>query len=230
MELVFLHWRDLLSGLWITIWVSVATTILATGLGFVIFMFRLSTNTVFRAIAKVYTDVLQNTPYLIVVFIIYFGLPEVGLTLGVYTSAIGGLALYSAAYLAEAFRSGFLAIPREQLQGAAACAFHQRTVTIHIVLPQAIVYSVPAITNQWVRIALNSTVVSILGGGDLLDQARNLAAVTFDVFPFYAIGAIGYWILITPAASFVRRFEHVPKWRRAQLGLPLKQRSPPMAL
>lgn len=223
MELVFLHWQDLLGGFWVTTWVTAATIILATVLGFAVFMLRLSTNTVLRVIAKVYTDVFQNTPYLIVVFIIYFGLPEVGLTLGIYTSAIGGLGLYSAAYLAEAFRSGFLAIPREQLQGAAACAFRERTIITHIILPQATVYSIPAITNQWVRIALNSTVVSILGGGDLLDQARNLAAVTFDVFPFYAIGAMGYWILITPAASLVRRFERVPKWRRAQLGLPLER-------
>jgi len=223
MEVVFRHWPDLLAGFWITTWVTAVTIILATMLGFVVFMLRLSTNPICRAFATVYIDAFQNTPYLIVVFIIYFGLPEVGLTFSAYTSAIGGLSLYSAAYLAEAFRSGYLAIPREQLQGAAACALRASTIFIHIIFPQATVYSIPAITNQWVRIALNSTVISILGGGDLLDQARNLAAVTFDVFPFYAIGAMGYWVLITPAASLVRRCERAPKWRRAQLGLPLRQ-------
>lgn len=226
MELVFRHFPELLAGFWITTWVTVVTIILATSLGFVIFMLRLSPNPVFKVFSKVYIDIFQNTPYLIAVFVIYFGLPEVGLTFSAYTSAIGGLSLYSAAYLAEAFRSGYLAIPREQLQGAAACAFRSTTIFTHIIFPQATVYSIPAITNQWVRIALNSTVISILGGGDLLDQARNLAAVTFDVFPFYAIGAMGYWILISPTASFIRRIERAPKWRRAQLGLPIKQEGP----
>lgn len=223
MESVIANLPALLDGAIVTIEISLTTILLATVLGIVLIVLRMSSSRLVSRIARGYINCFQNVPYLVIVFLFYFGLPEVGIYFGTVSSTIIGLTVYSAAYVAEAIRGGVLAIPKEQLSGAAACALPTRSISFRIVVPQALVYSLPAMTNQWVRIIMNSTVLSILGGTDLLDQTRQLASQTFQVYAFYTVGALGYWLMAAPLTMLMKRIETVPAWRRAQLGLPRRK-------
>ena len=207
----------LLHGIAVTVKAGVLTLLLSTGLGFVVAAMRMSRQLGF--VARAYVELFQNVPYLILVFLMYYGLPELKITLPAVTAAILGLSLYSSAYIAESLRSGVLAVSGGQLDAATASGLKQREIARSIVLNQALVYSLPAVTNQWSRIIKNTTVLAIVGGEDLLFEAANLSAITFAVFAFYAFAGVAYWLLSIPVTTGSRVVERLIPWRRAELGL-----------
>lgn len=218
MELLIEYREQLLSGLWTTILVSLITLALSTAIGISLTALNMTGNTVPKRAVWVYIEVFQNIPYLILIFFFYFGLAEFGLRLSGLEAAVVGLSLYSGAYTAEALRGGMGAVSKGELTAARAAGLRESHIFRTLILPQTVVYSLPSLTNQWVRVIKNTTVLAVIGGGDLLYQVYVLAAQTYEVFTFYAFAAVAYWIIIIPLTRASAHAELVAPWRRAQLG------------
>lgn len=170
---------------------------------------------VLRVAAAVFVEIFQNTPYLLVVLFAYDGLAQVGLRFSALQAGIVGLSVYSGAYMAEAIRSGLLAVDRGQWLAARSSGMGFLQVIRLIVMPQAIAYAIPPLTNQWVRLIKNTSVLAIISGGDLLYQTNQLVSATYIVFPFYLVVAAGYWILTIPLSRAGEYIESCFAWRRA---------------
>lgn len=220
-----LEYREqLLSGVIYTIGVSVVTLLFSTVIGVLLAGLTLSHLPGARLAVTAYVEVFQNIPYLIVVLFFYFGLAEFGVRLSAVQAVVVGLSLYSAAYTAEALRGGISAVSKGELTAARAFGLRESDIFRRLLLPQAVVYALPSLTNQWVRVIKNTTVLAVIGGGDLLYQAYQLAAQTYEVFTFYAFVAVAYWVMIIPLTRLSARAEMLARWRRSQLGIELRPR------
>lgn len=184
-------------------------------IGIVVVVARSAPSRALRSAASVYVEVFQNTPYLLVVLFVYDGLAQIGLRFDALQAGIIGLSIYSGAYMAEAIRSGFLAVDRGQWIAARSTGMGFMQVIRLIVMPQAIAYAIPPLTNQWVRLVKNTSVLAIIAGGDLLYQTNQLVSETYIVFPFYLVVAAGYWLLTIPLTRLGEYAERCFAWRRA---------------
>jgi putative glutamine transport system permease protein len=197
----------LMSGLYITVQTAAATLTLCTILGLLVAGMRLVPAT--KGLAIVYTEFFQNIPYVILVFFIYYGLPSVGIRLGPIATTIIGIGLYSSAYIAEALRTGILAVPKGNSEAGYATGLSQYQVIRYIVLQQGLLYAMPSLMNQWCRALRNVSVMAIIGGQEILFEASQLADSTFLVITYYSIAGFAYWVLSFPIlamGSLVRRF------------------------
>ena len=144
----------LVGGLWLTIQIAIGATVLGLALGLITALARMSPVRPLRWLAVTYIEVIRNTPALVQVFLIYYGLGELGLRLPAFSALILALGVNNGAYLAEIFRGGLLSVRRGQLEAAAALALPSRTTLFGVVLPQAIRSIWPALTNQTIQIVL----------------------------------------------------------------------------
>lgn len=202
----------LLHGMIVTIETALATLLLCTLLGVLVAAARLVPAT--KALAFAYTEFFQNIPYPILVFFMYYGLPEAGLTLGPIAATVIGVGLYSSAYVAEALRSGVLAVPKGNLDAGYATGLGRSQVIRSIVLRQAVIYALPSLTNQWCRALRNVSVMAIIGGQEILFEASQLADKTFEVITFYTIAGFAYWMLSIPITALSGLVERLTPWRR----------------
>lgn len=210
METLVQNIDPLLSGLVVTVQTAAATLVLCTALGLIVAGMRLVPAT--RRLAIVYTEVFQNVPYVILVFFIYYGLPAVGIRLGPIATTILGIGLYSSAYVAEALRTGILAVPRGHSEAGYATGLSQYQVVRHIVLHQALVYAVPSLLNQWCRALRNISVMAIIGGQEILFEASQLADSTFLVITYYSVAGFAYWFLSFPILAAGSLIQNRSPW------------------
>jgi polar amino acid transport system permease protein len=147
-----------------------------------------------RAIA-VYVEVVRNTPFLVQLFFIFFGLPSLGVRLDPVLAAMLAMTLNMAAYTTEIVGAGLDAVPRGQKEAALALGLRPRQVFIKIVLPQALKVIYPALTSQIVIMMLESAVVSQIAVRELTYEADMLQARTFRAFETYFVVTVVYLIL-----------------------------------
>lgn len=212
---VVLRHRDLLAeGLVVTIEASVASLVLSTLGGLVLGLADSAPVSWIRSVSRVYVEVFQNTPYLIVVLFMYHGLANAGLLLSPMGAGVLGLSLYSAAYMAEAIRSGIRSIHRGQWDAARVNGLSYLQIMRRVVLPQGLVYALPPLTNQWVRLVKNTSILAVIAGGDLLYQTNLLVAQTYVVFEFYLLVAAVYLVITVPLSRAAEILERRIAWKR----------------
>ncbi|CAH2409045.1 amino acid ABC transporter permease [Mesorhizobium escarrei] len=147
-----------------------------------------------RAIG-VYVEVIRNTPFLVQLFFIFFGLPSIGVRLDPLLAAILAMTLNMAAYTIEIVGAGLDAVPRGQTEAALALGLRPRQVFVKIVLPQALKVIFPALTSQIIIMMLESAVVSQIAVRELTYEADMLQARTFRAFETYFVVTIVYLVL-----------------------------------
>lgn len=140
----------------------------------------------------VYVEVIRNTPFLVQLFFIFFGLPAIGIRLDPIVAAILAMTLNMAAYTTEIVGAGLDAVPRGQHEAAAALGLQPRQVFVKIVLPQALKVIFPALTSQIVIMMLESSVVSQIAVRELTYEADMLQARTFRAFETYFVVTMIY--------------------------------------
>ncbi|MDQ7843376.1 MAG: amino acid ABC transporter permease [Armatimonadota bacterium] len=197
----------LLWGALLTLAVSAVALILATGLGILGAGMRLSRFAALRTVAAAYVEVFRNTPLLIQIFFIFFGLARVGLRLSALTSGIAALALYTGAYNVEVFRAGLEAVPRGVREAATALGLTPWQRFRFVVLPIAVRIALPALGNNFVALVKNSSLVSTIGVVELTFLARDLEAWTFRSFEVYGLATLIYFGLVIVLAGWLRRLE-----------------------
>ena len=215
------YWSDLLAGAATTFGLSVSATALGFGLGVFCAIVRTGRSAAAARVVGAYVEAIRNTPLLVQIFIVYFGLASLGIRLGAFTAAIAALVINVGAYTSEIVRAGIESIPRSQLEAAQCLALSRWQVLRHVVLPPAIERVWPALTSQYVLLMLASSITSQISTEELTAVANRVQSDTFRSIETYLIVAAAYLAL-----SLVMRvlFWAVGSWafpRRRRLGTPL---------
>jgi polar amino acid transport system permease protein len=197
----------LLHGALLTVLVSLLSFALALVLGLLSGLGRISRLAPLRALTAVYIQFIRGTPLLLQLFFIYYVLPYAGLVLTPFTSAVIGLTLNYAAYMAEVFRSGIQAIPKGQWEAGLASGMSRRVLMRRIILPQAVRIVIPPLGNFFVSIFKDSALVSVITMRDLMFSGELLASATFKHFEIFSMVAAIYFLISYPTAKFVEFVE-----------------------
>lgn len=197
----------LLRGALLTLQVSGLAIGLATLAGVAVAAARSGPVVLLRWLATAFVEVFRNTPLLVQIFFVFFGLPRVGLRLSPFQSGLLASSLYTAAYNAEVFRAGLEAVPRGLREAAAALGLTPRQSFRHIILPVVVRISPPALGNNFVALVKNSSLVSTIGMVELTFVARDLETWTFRSFEVYGMAALLYLGLVLLLVSILRSVE-----------------------
>jgi polar amino acid transport system permease protein len=189
----------LLDGLQITLRITGLSLIMAFCLGLVSALLRLSGAFAARALARVYVELIRNTPLLVQLFFIYFVAAPV-FNIGRFTSAVLALSLFEGAYASEIFRAGILSVHKGQWEAARSLGMSNLETYRYVVLPQAVRRILPPLTGQAVSLVKDSALVSTIAIYDLTMQGRSMIAETYLTFEiWFTIAAI--YLLITATLS-----------------------------
>ena len=199
----------ILDGAVTTVEVTVGALILAIVVGLIVALVRIGGGPASK-LAVAYIEFLRGTPVLAQLFILYFGLVEVGLvTLEPLQAAVLGLGLNGGAYLAEVFRAGIQAIHREQVEAALSLGLTPLNAMRRVILPQAFRIVLPPIGNFSIGLLKDTAVVSAVAAPEIMFRARQLTTETFQSGQIYLIAALVYLGLSLPLSQVVRRLERV---------------------
>jgi polar amino acid transport system substrate-binding protein len=205
-------WRKylplLLRGAVVTVEISVLSMALAVGTGLLLALARMFGAVPVRWAAAAYIEVVRGTPLLIQLYLIYYGLPNLGIRLGAFAAAVIGLGLNYAAYEAENYRAGIQAIPRGQMEAALALGMTRWQALRRVILPQAFRIIIPPVNNDFIALFKDSSLVSVITMVELTKVYGMLATTTYDYIGLGVMTAAIYFALSYPAslaADFLER-------------------------
>lgn len=201
----------ILNGLLLTVIISFISAIIAFVLGIILALIRRSKNFLLKFLAASYVEIHRNTPLLIQLYIYYKGLPNIGITLNPVICGILALSFYTAAFICEVVRSGLSSVANEQYQGARALGLNSFQTYKIVILPQAIRIILPALTNQFINIIKNSSLVSFIAVTDLFYVIYKGAADDFRFVEFFITGAIIYMVLTGIVAFTASKIDNLFK-------------------
>ena len=198
------YWPEFRSGFWVTCRLVAGSFLLAMVVGTLVAAFRIAPNKWLQRLGGLYVEVFRNIPLLVLLFISYAGLRRAGVDIGPWTAGIASLGLYTAAYVAEALRSGVFSVGKGQIEASLSLGFGYPETLRRIVLPQAFRTVIPPLASLTIAMIKNSAIigVSLLALPDILKQARIVQARTFETDVTFFWAAVGYLIL-TGAATVV---------------------------
>ena len=200
--------KFLLSGMGVTIYISVISIIISMIVGFIVAIPSLAKNKFLTYINIGYVEIVRAIPLLVLILWIYYGLPIMtGLSFSPFVSGIIALAISESAFQAEIFRAGINSIKKSQWEAGSSLGltFYKRLRLV--ILPQAIKNILPALGNQFVYVLKMSSLVSIIGIADLTRKANELVVSTYRPLEIYTFLILEYLILILIVSFFVRKLE-----------------------
>lgn len=196
----------LLQGLGVTVSLGAASIALGFAGGLALCLMRLYAPVPLRAAARLYTDVLRSIPILVLLVLIYYALPFVGVRLSSFAAATTALSMVSSAYTAEILRAGIEAIPRGQSEAAAALGLGFVDTLRDVILPQALRIVVPPLTSNGINVLKDTALASVVAMPELLKQATQAQALSANPTPLIG-AALLYLALLLPLVRLVGRFE-----------------------
>ncbi|MGI9335964.1 MAG: amino acid ABC transporter permease [Gammaproteobacteria bacterium] len=200
-----------------TVKVAAGALVLALALGLIVAFARISPLRVLRYPALVYTDVMRGTPALVQLFIIYFGLAEIGIEMGPVTAAIVGLGMNGAAYVGEIYRAGIESLHRGQMEAALSLGMTPVRAMRWIVLPQAVRTMLPPLCNYAITLVKDTAIISTIAAPEIMFEARRMVQATFMHSlsgQIYLWCALFYLALTLPLSQVAKRLEKArQKWQ-----------------
>ena len=210
--IVFRYGPLLLSGLWTTTYICALASLLAVVAGLAVAVLHSVPFHPVKLLCRAYIEVMRGTPILILLFIVYYGGPSIGLTLDAEPVGILGLGFYGGGYFAEIFRAGFQSIPPGQIEAARMLGIPRRMIITRIQIPQMLTLIIPPSTNQMIILVKESALLSIITVAELTKNTTQMVNETFAVIEPYVAVALLYWLIIEGiayAGGFLeRRFGH----------------------
>ena len=201
--------RFLISGLNVTLIISLLSIFFSLIIGFLIALLGLSKNKFLKAFSRTYIEVFRSIPLLVLLLWVYYGLPiVVGISLSSFMAGIVSLALSDSAFEAEVFRAGIQSIHKGQRDAAQSIGLNKYQAMRLIIFPQALRIILPAIGNQFIYVVKMSSLVSIIGLADLTRKANELVVSVYRPLEIYTFLVIEYLILILIISYFVRKLEN----------------------
>ena len=206
--------KFLLSGITITIYISVISIILAMIMGLVVALPSLSNNKFLSYFNIAYVEIVRAIPLLVLILWIYYGLPIMtGISFSPFVSGIVALTISESAFQAEIFRAGINSINKGQYEVASSLGMNFWKKMRLVILPQAIKVVLPALGNQFVYVLKMSSLVSIIGIADLTRKANELVVSTYRPLEISTFLILEYLVLILIVSYFVRKLEHRLKYK-----------------
>lgn len=185
----------LLKGVWVAILITVFSMLIGMVLGIAIAFLRIYGKKPMRRAVSVYEWIFRGLPQLVMLFIVYFGLPELGLNLGPFLSVVIALGLCSSAYQAQIYRGAILSIGSEQMEAGLSLGMTKTKTLFHIILPQAVRLSLPGFTNEFTIVLKDSPLAYAVGITEILKYGRDLIVTSFRPFEIYLACALIYFVL-----------------------------------
>jgi polar amino acid transport system permease protein len=197
------EWRlgPLSVGLWNTLWISAAASVIGLIIGLVTGLCRVSKNPTLRNLSVAYIELIRGTPLLVQLFIFYFFLGTV-LDISRILAGISALAIFAGAYVAEIIRAGIQSIPKGQMEAARSLGMSITQAMVHIILPQAFKRTLPPLAGQFISLIKDSSLVSVIAITDLTKSGREVITSTFATFEIWFVVAFLY-LLLTSVLSQV---------------------------
>ena len=213
-EVLLASLPQLLAGLLITLQIGVTSIVCGLVGGLFLAIARLYAPAPVKALIRIYIDIFRSIPLLVLLIVVYYALPFVGIRLSPFLSAVTSLSLVSAAYTAEIFRAGIEAIPHGQFEASAALGLSNKDMMVDVILPQAIRIVIPPLTNNCINVMKDTALASVVAMPDLLKQATQAQALSANPTPLIG-AAIIYVLLLWPMVAVVARLEkHFSRGKR----------------
>lgn len=211
------YWTMFVQGIEYTLLLSIFAVLLAIIPAMLLAILRLSKNKVVRFLSGFYIDIFRSTPLLVQISLIYFGLfnfiklPTVYIfgfiNIAMFVPGVVALSLNSAAYVAEIFRAGILAVDAGQTEAARSLGLSSAATMTKVVLPQAIKNVLPALANEIITMVKESSICSTLGMVELMWAAKTVAATTYITLGPYVVAALIYFCINYPASKIIEAIE-----------------------
>lgn len=205
--LVFDNFGPILEAVLVTISLAFFAEVLGVVLGLVLALMKISKSRLLRFPAQLYIDIFRGTPLLVQIIILYFAFPLVGIRFtSLFFAGLAALALNSAAYVAEIFRSGIESIDKGQMEAGRASGLTYAQTMRHIIVPQAFRRTIPPLTNEFVTLVKDTSLISVIGFTELLRWARVEQSSTFNGSPLI-VAALIYLAICLPLIYLAGRLE-----------------------
>lgn len=189
------HVDALLAGAWLTIRLSALAMVLGLIVAVICALGRTSGPAWARWLVAAYVEIIRNTPFLVQIFLIFFGLPAIGLRLSPNAAALTAMVVNVGAYATEIIRAGIESIHKGQIEAGLALGLKPLQVFRYVVLKPALRTVYPALTSQFILLMLSSSVVSAISAEELTSIANNIQSQTFRAFEVYIVVTIAYLVL-----------------------------------
>lgn len=215
-ELLGMAWPFLLQGAMYTVLFAAVSMVLGLILGFSVAVVRVTKAPVVSQIAAVYVSAFRGTPLLVQIFVLYYGLPSVGIEFTPVTAGILALTLNVAAYLSESMRGAILGIDKGQWEAGLSVGLTWGQTLWNIITPQALRLAVPSLSNSLISLIKDTSLISVITVTELMLATKEVIAETFQPLPLYLAAAGIYWLLSA-------LFERVQKALENRLTAPLRR-------
>lgn len=212
-SLAALAWPVMLRGTGYTLLFAVASMLLGLPLAALIMLVRVLRVPALRQAAALYVSAIRGTPLLVQVFIVYYGLPSIGIEFSPIAAGILSLTLNVAAYMSETLRGAVGAVSLGQWLAGESLGLTRRQTLRYVIVPQALRAAVPALSNSLISLIKDTSLVSVIAVTELMLATKELISTTFQPFPLYLAAAGVYWMLSLS-------FEQVQRWMERRLAFP----------
>lgn len=201
------YWQLIAHGVWWTILISASSAVFSLVFGIVFALLTLYGPVWVRYPVRFFMWLFMGTPLLLQLFLIYYGLVQIGIDIPAVGAGILGLSLHFAVYNADIFRAGIVALDKGQAEAARSLGFGEWQTRFYIVVPQALRNTVPAVGNMMIALLKDSAIVSMIGIAELVHSAQLAISETYRPFEFYLTAAALYYTLNLVLEAVLRRIE-----------------------
>ncbi|MFJ2553582.1 amino acid ABC transporter permease [Microbacterium sp. NPDC087591] len=171
-------------------------------------LMRISTRSVVSGIARVYISIIRGTPLLVQLFVIFYGLPSIGVTIDPWPCAIIAFSLNVGGYAAEVIRAAIISVPQGQWEAAYTVGMGRTRTLTRVILPQAARVSVPPLSNTFISLVKDTSLASLILVTELFKVSQQIAASTYQFMVVYLTAALVYWVfclVLSTGQSFLER-------------------------
>jgi L-cystine transport system permease protein len=169
---------------------------------------RISTIKLLQIPARVYVSIIRGTPLLVQLFIIFYGLPNLNITINPYTSAVIGFSLNVGAYASEIIRAAIISTPKGQWEAAYSIGMSYSQALRRIILPQAARFSIPPLSNTFISLVKDTSLASLVLVTEMFRRAQEIAAANFEFLLVYSEAALIYWVICFFLSVLQQFMEH----------------------
>lgn len=197
----------MLTGAGYTLVFAIGSMVGGLAIGFPLALLRMAKRQWLRRPAALYVSVVRGTPLLVQIFVLYYGLPGIGIEFSPVTAGILALSLNAGAYLSESLRGAIGSISPGQWRASLSLGLNHRQTLQHIILPQALRVAVPSMSNTLISLIKDTSLVSVITVTELMLSTREVIATTFRPLPLYVAAAAVYWCMSLAFEALQRRLE-----------------------
>lgn len=213
-ELIAATLPKIISGMGMTLLIAALVVVTGILLGLVLAALRSYRIAPITVMIVIFADIMRALPPLVLVLIVYFGLPNVGITLSGFVVLWLVLSLVLAAFAEEIFWAGIISIRKGQWEAARATGLTYTATLTSVILPQAVRLTIPPLTNRTIAITKNTALGTVIGVPEILNQATTAVSFTGNATPLM-MGAVAYLIIFIPVVMLGRMIENRFSWKRA---------------